>query len=95
MDNRATDAGHLFFAMFYTYILQSLKYPEQRYIGHTDDLKRRLSEHNAGKCHHTVKFMPWKVHVYIAFKEMNLAQEFERYLKSGSGHAFAKRHFGT
>jgi putative endonuclease len=62
--------------------------------GHTTDLKQRLSEHNAGKCPHTAKFIPWKLRFDAAFETLELAQQFEAYLKSGSGHAFAKRHFG-
>jgi predicted GIY-YIG superfamily endonuclease len=53
------------------------------------------AEHNAGKCPHTSKCKPWKVKFYAAFDSSELAQEFERYLKSGSGHEFAKRHFGV
>jgi putative endonuclease len=79
--------------MYYAYILESLETAGEFYRGHTDDLKRRLAEHNAGKCPHTSKFKPWKVKFYAAFETLTLAQKFENYLKSGSGHAFAKRHF--
>lgn len=79
--------------MFYTYILQSLSKPSQRYVGHTEDLRQRVAEHNAGKCPHTSKFLPWKLKVYIAFESIEQAQRFEKYLKSGSGRAFANRHF--
>jgi predicted GIY-YIG superfamily endonuclease len=78
--------------VYYTYILESIEAPGEFYRGHTDDLKRRVSEHNAGKCPHTSKFKPWKLVFYAAFETLAQAQEFERYLKSGSGHAFAKRH---
>jgi putative endonuclease len=77
--------------MFYTYVIESLSYHDQRYIGHTADLRQRLADHNAGKCPHTSKFLPWKITVYIAFETIEQAQHFERYLKSGSGHVFAKR----
>jgi putative endonuclease len=79
--------------MFYTYILESLTNPTQRYKGHTADLKQRLIDHNARRCAHTAKFVPWKVKVYVAFESLQQAQEFERYLKTGSGHAFANKHF--
>lgn len=79
--------------MFYTYILRSISNPSQRYIGYTADLRTRLKEHNSGKSAHTSKFLPWKVETYIAFETLAKAQTFERYLKSGSGHAFAARHF--
>ena len=78
--------------MFYAYILQSINQPMQLYRGHTSDLRQRLAEHNAGKCPHTSKFCPWRIRFYAAFDTLELAQRFERYLKSGSGHAFAKRH---
>jgi predicted GIY-YIG superfamily endonuclease len=79
--------------MFYTYILRSIECPEKHYTGHTADLKIRLAEHNRGKCPQTAKFAPWKLQCYFAFETENLARNFERYLKSGSGRAFAKKHF--
>lgn len=79
--------------MYYTYILESLDGSKRRYIGHTGNLPERLSNHNKGKCVHTRRFGPWKVKMYVAFESKKLAAAFERYLKSGSGHAFAKRHF--
>jgi predicted GIY-YIG superfamily endonuclease len=80
--------------MFYAYILQSVNCPKESYRGHTSDLKQRLADHNAGKCQHTSKFMPWRLKFYAAFQTIELAQQFEQYLKSGSGHAFAKRRLG-
>jgi putative endonuclease len=79
--------------MFYTYVIQSVDFPNQLYRGHTSDLKERLVEHNNGNCSSTAKFRPWRVKFYVAFETLDLAQKFETYLKSGSGHAFAKRHF--
>ena len=79
--------------MFYTYILRSLSQPEQRYIGSTSDLKSRRAKHNAGEVPHTTQFKPWKIDAYFAFETKEKAVAFEAYLKTGSGHAFAKRHF--
>ena len=79
--------------MFYTYILRSLSHPDQRYIGSTSDLKSRLIKHNSGEVPHTSKFKPWKIEAYFAFETNEKAVAFEAYLKTGSGHAFAKRHF--
>jgi putative endonuclease len=79
-------AGHPFqMFMFYAYILESNIKLGEFYRGHTDDLKRRVAEHNAGKCPHTSKFKPWKVKFYAAFETLALTQEFEKYLKTGSG----------
>ena len=65
-----------------------------RYVGLTRDVLARLAEHNAGRCAHTARYRPWHLHVAIELPDEQRAIEFERYLKSGSGRAFAKRHFG-
>jgi predicted GIY-YIG superfamily endonuclease len=77
--------------MRYVYLLQSEVFVRERYVGVTSDLKQRLADHNAGKSPHTSKFAPWKLVTYLAFSDGRKAQTFERYLKSGSGHAFAKK----
>ncbi len=77
--------------MQYVYLLQSQSEADQRYVGVTSDLRRRLAEHNAGQSPHTSKFVPWKLTTYVAFSDGKKAQSFERYLKSGSGHAFANK----
>src|SRR6266540_4812336 len=82
-------------AMFYTNVIENLSHPDQRYVGHTADLRQRLADHNAGKCSHTSKFVTWKVKIYVAFETIEQAQHFEQYLKSGSGHVFARRPSGV
>ena len=77
--------------MWYVYLLESDTVVGQRYIGVTTDLKRRLIEHNSGKSTHTSKFVPWRIVTYVAFSDEAKAASFERYLKSGSGHAFARK----
>jgi putative endonuclease len=77
----------------YVYLLESLSAPGERYVGLTADLHRRLDEHNAGKSPHTSRHRPWRVIVAVWFADEAKARAFEAYLKSGSGHAFAKRHF--
>ena len=77
--------------MHYVYLIESLSAQGERYLGMTSDLKKRLHEHNAGKSCHTSKFKPWKLTTYIAFTDRAKAEAFERYLKSGSGHAFARK----
>jgi len=79
--------------MLYVYILESLLNVEHFYIGITEDLKFRLKQHNAGEVFHTAKYKPWKLKNYFAFEDDKKAHAFERYLKSGSGRAFAKKHF--
>ena len=77
--------------MRYVYLLQSIDHDDERYVGMTDDLKSRLAAHNAGQSPHTSKFKPWRLVTYLAFTDPAKAQTFERYLKVGSGHAFARK----
>lgn len=79
--------------MIYVYILQSSSDAERFYIGIAEDLKSRLKKHNAGEVFHTAKFRPWILKNYFAFADRKKDYAFEKYLKSGSGRAFAKRHF--
>jgi predicted GIY-YIG superfamily endonuclease len=79
--------------MSIVYLVQSISYPQQTYIGVTSDLEQRLKNHNAGRSPHTSKYKPWKLVAAIKFINIQKANAFERYLKTGSGRAFAKRHF--
>jgi len=78
--------------MRYVYVLRSVKYPKQRYVGITSDLKSRLKAHNKKGPHYSAQFRPWKLETYIGFTDEEKANAFEKYLKQGSGHAFLKRH---
>jgi len=77
----------------FVYILKSLADPNQYYIGVTSDPEARLRAHNAGMSSHTVRHRPWRTLVCIEFDEEATALRFERYLKTGSGREFARRHF--
>lgn len=74
--------------MHFVYIIRSINYPDHIYVGHTSDLKKRLSNHNCGTTTHTDKYKPWKLEMYLCFQDEMKALEFERYLKSGSGREF-------
>jgi predicted GIY-YIG superfamily endonuclease len=77
--------------LFYVYLIESVATEGARYVGSTADLRSRLKQHNAGQSTHTAKFKPWRLVSYIAFSDRMKAETFERYLKSGSGHAFAAK----
>lgn len=77
--------------MFYVYLIRSVIAPDQIYVGITGDLTNRLNVHNAGGSLHTAKYKPWELVTYIGFTNEAQAREFEKYLKSGSGNAFAKK----
>jgi predicted GIY-YIG superfamily endonuclease len=77
--------------MKYVYILESLAHPNRFHVGVTDDLRARLKRHNDGRVMHTSKFAPWRIKTYVAFSDEAQALQFEHYLKSASGRAFAKK----
>jgi predicted GIY-YIG superfamily endonuclease len=79
--------------MHYVYVLETTALPKRRYIGFTEDLRTRLRDHNDGKNSSTRPFRPWALRTYVGFSAKNKALHFERYLKSGSGHAFVNKRF--
>jgi len=75
--------------MWYVYVLKSLKY-DQWYTGMTNDLRRRVIEHNNGKSEYTKYRGPYKIIYYEAsFNELD-ARAREKYLKSGAGKRYLK-----
>jgi putative endonuclease len=77
--------------MKYVYILRSVAFPDRYYTGIAEDLRARLAKHNGGEVPHTSKCRPWGMKTYVAFSDEKQAFAFERYLKSPSGRAFAKK----
>ena len=76
--------------MYYVYIIQSKK-DKSYYTGLTENLKRRLTEHNQGSVRFTLSKRPYMLVWYSAFLSKEKALEFEKYLKVGSGFAFARK----
>lgn len=79
--------------MFYVYLINSLNSPKVFYIGYTTNIKQRLETHNSGGSVHTAKDRPWELIICMAFKNADCAKQFEKYLKTQSGRAFAKKRF--
>ncbi|MFH1836505.1 MAG: GIY-YIG nuclease family protein [Candidatus Omnitrophota bacterium] len=79
--------------MFYVYFLISQNNPTKSYLGYTPNLEERIKSHNSGQSDYTSKYKPWKLIFYSAFSKKEKAKYFEKYLKSGSGKTFIKRHF--
>ena len=77
----------------FVYILRSDANPTKHYVGVASNPDERLDWHNAGPCGYTVAHRPWSIAVSIEFPTEKEALRFERYLKSGSGRAFTRRHF--
>ena len=78
---------------YFVYILESIQFPDKIYIGFTKDLKERLNKHNEGGSRYTSQFKPWKIKNTISFDDKVKALAFEKYLKSHSSRAFARKHF--
>jgi predicted GIY-YIG superfamily endonuclease len=77
----------------FVYIIRSLNNPRKRYVGVTSDVGARIRAHNAGQNRSTAPWKPWDIDVTIEFRSERMAVCFEKYLKSGAGHAFANSHF--
>ncbi|HTZ20263.1 MAG TPA: GIY-YIG nuclease family protein [Opitutaceae bacterium] len=75
------------------YMLESLASEGSYYVGLTDDMHARLKQHNKGSVPHSSKFRPGRIKTAVAFTDRTSAVRFEKYLKSGSGRAFAQTHF--
>ncbi|MFH1183314.1 MAG: GIY-YIG nuclease family protein [Candidatus Moraniibacteriota bacterium] len=76
--------------MYYVYIL---KCSDNRfYIGCLENLKDRIDRHSKGKLPATKKRLPVELSCYFAFQNKYTVFNFEKYLKSGSGRAFMKKH---
>ena len=75
--------------MYYTYVIESQK-SKYWYTGSTDDLRKRLNQHNTGKSTWTKKGVPWKLIYYEACANREDATTREKYLKSGPGKRYLK-----
>ncbi|MHC2330885.1 GIY-YIG nuclease family protein [Bradyrhizobium sp. USDA 4454] len=77
--------------MWYVYFLELNN--DDVYVGSTDDLRRRVASHQQGHVVSTRKFLPIVLCSCVAVSDERTARELERYFKSGSGKAFAKKRF--
>lgn len=77
--------------MYYVYCLRSERVASFRYVGFSADLSQRILDHNRGCNPSTIAYLPLRLEGYAAFRAKEQALAFERYLKSGSGHAFARK----
>lgn len=75
--------------MFYTYVLRSAK-KGILYKGSTEDLNRRLLEHNSGMVNFTSKFLPWDLVYWEEFPTRSEAMRREKFFKSGKGRELLK-----
>jgi len=78
--------------MFYVYVLSSTEY-KKSYVGCTDSIERRLTEHNSGKMVFTKRYKPWRLIHSEKFETLGEARRRESYLKTGAGRRFLKKLF--
>jgi putative endonuclease len=76
--------------MWYVYFLKSIS-KDYLYIGSTNNLERRRTEHNDGLVQSTKAYRPLEIEAYVAVKTEKKARELEQYFKTGSGKAILKR----
>ncbi len=76
--------------MWYVYILKS-KSSDFRYVGSTNNLNRRLSEHNNGESQSTKAYVPFEVETFVVLNEEWKARKLEKYFKTGSGRAVLRK----
>ena len=77
----------------FVYVMVSTVDPRRHYVGLTSNVAGRLAVHNSGGSEYTARHRPWRLIVAVEFATQRSAVAFEKYLKTGSGRAFAKRHF--
>ena len=75
--------------MYFVYILKN-KINTQLYKGITNDLDRRIIEHNLGKHKYTAAFRPWEIIYFEEYQTLKEARIRELYFKSGSGRELLK-----
>ncbi|MBI4068193.1 GIY-YIG nuclease family protein [Candidatus Kaiserbacteria bacterium] len=76
--------------MHYVYLLHDEE--GKLYVGYSSDLKKRLQDHKYKRVNTTKTYEEPSLVWYCAFKNKKAALDFEKYLKAGSGHAFAQKH---
>lgn len=77
--------------MYFVYLLQSSK-DKSYYAGVTEDIEKRIKEHNSGFSKYSSTKRPYSLVWYCVFSDKKKAYNFERYLKAGSGMAFRNKH---
>ena len=76
--------------MIFVYAIKSLAH-NYIYVGMTNNLRRRLDEHNCRKNRSTKAYCPFIMIYNKSFPDRISAREYEKYLKSGVGKEFLKR----
>lgn len=77
--------------MYFVYIIKSINFPELVYVGSTSNVEARIKTHNNGGSIYTKNYKPWDLVWYCAYKDKEMALNFEQYLKSHSGKAFLNK----
>ena len=76
--------------MWFVYVIRSVNHPFM-YIGHTDNVMKRLRRHNDGLNQSTKHYAPFVLDAYVAVRNKSMAVKLEKYFKTGSGKAVLKK----
>ena len=79
---------------WYVYVLRSVS-REFRYVGSTNELNRRLKEHNDGEVQSTKAYRPLEIAAFVAIPTEKKARELEKYFKTGSGKAILRKRISS
>lgn len=80
--------------MYFVYILKS-SVSNKTYTGYTENLVKRIREHNSGQTTYTKRFKPWKIVYTEELRSRLEAIQREKYLKSSAGRRFIKKEIFT
>jgi len=78
--------------MYYVYAIKSLK-KNWLYVGITDNLERRLNQHNKGQNRSTKPYVPFELVYFEEVLNRESAREREKYLKTASGKRWLRKQF--
>lgn len=77
--------------MFYVYLLECQK-DKSWYVGYSEDLKKRIRDHQSGNgCRTTSMKKDWSLIYYESYQNKADALGREKFLKGGSGRAYLKK----
>jgi putative endonuclease len=74
---------------YFVYVLKSVNF-NKFYVGQTENIRKRINEHNSGKTRSIKAFIPYDLIYYELFDLRKDAVRREKYLKSGAGREYLK-----
>jgi len=76
--------------MYYVYVIDSIR-KKYIYVGITNNIERRVSQHNKGQSRTTKPYKPFRLIYQEGLATRKEARKTEKYLKSGCGKEFLRQ----